>query len=180
MRLRKPCKKLNPRYVGPFEVLEQLSPVTYRLQLPAHFRIHPTFHVSLLKPYQNPVISPTEPGPEEETPPPPIVVDEGTIYQVRDILNSRRRSGRLEYLVDWEGYGPEERSWVPRDDILDPTMLEEFHHTHPERPAPRGRGRPPRRQRGRPSGAGREGGGNVTVRPGSELNPTQRPLSPEY
>ncbi|XP_053335466.1 uncharacterized protein LOC128508261 [Clarias gariepinus] len=81
-----------------------------------------------------------EPGPEEETPPPSIIEDEGTIYQVRDILNSRRRGGRLEYLVDWEGYSPEERSWVPRVDILDPTLLDEFHHTHPDRPAPRGRG----------------------------------------
>ncbi|XP_058651281.1 uncharacterized protein LOC131551990 isoform X2 [Onychostoma macrolepis] len=76
-----------------------------------------------------------EPGLTEE-PPLPLIQEDGTIYRVNEILESRRHGGRLEYLVDWEGYGPEERSWVPREDILDPTLLEAFHSTHPDRPGP--------------------------------------------
>ncbi len=162
IKLCLPCRKLSPRLVGPFTILEQINPVTYKLQLPPHYRIHPTFHVSLLKPF-SPSVSP-EPGQTEEHPL-PLLQDEGAIYRVKDILESRRRGGKLEYLVDWEGYGPEEHSWIPREDILDPTLLEEFHSAHPDRPAPRGRGRPPRRQ-GRPSGAGHGEGGTVTDRPG--------------
>ncbi len=115
IRLRLPCRKLSPRFVGPFTILEQINPVTYKLQLPPQYKIHPTFHVSLLKPYSPPVS--LEPGLKEE-PPLPLILEEGAVYKVKEILESRRCGGKLEYLVDWEGYGPEERSWVPREDTL--------------------------------------------------------------
>ncbi|KAL0149180.1 hypothetical protein M9458_055514, partial [Cirrhinus mrigala] len=63
---------------------------------------------------------------------------------------------------------------IPTVDILDPTLMEDFHANHPEFPAPRGRGRPARRWRSRPSGAGPGEGGNVTDWPGSTTTHTQR------
>ncbi|KAL0149683.1 hypothetical protein M9458_055012, partial [Cirrhinus mrigala] len=97
-RLRLPCRKLSPHYNGPFHILRQINEVTFQLQLPPRYRIHPTFHVSLLKPFSP---SATDPPGAEAEPPPPEVLDQPSIFTVHEILDSRRRRGRLE--VDLPG-----------------------------------------------------------------------------
>ncbi|GJZ15867.1 putative reverse transcriptase domain-containing protein [Tanacetum coccineum] len=54
-RVKAECQKpsgllLNPRYIGPFKILERIGPVAYKLELPEELsNVHNTFHVSNLK-----------------------------------------------------------------------------------------------------------------------------------
>ncbi|XP_057695225.1 uncharacterized protein LOC130917641 [Corythoichthys intestinalis] len=133
--------KLSPRFVGPFEITKVVNPTAVRLKLPAHFRVHPTFHVSQVKPVSTSPLAPPVPPP-----PPPLSVDGGPAYRVERLLDVRRRGRGLQYLVDWEGYGPEERSWIPARWVLSRELIRDFHRAHPGR------------LRRAPSGARRRGG----------------------
>uniref|UniRef100_A0A670IAX9 Chromo domain-containing protein n=1 Tax=Podarcis muralis TaxID=64176 RepID=A0A670IAX9_PODMU len=57
-------------------------------------------------------------------------------YEVECILDSRYRRGKLQYLIDWKGYGPEDRSWEPAANVHAPACLREFHATYPGKPGP--------------------------------------------
>ena len=51
-----PTPKLRPKRFGPFEITEQLSSMTYRLNLPPSWKLHNAFHTALLSPYQETAI----------------------------------------------------------------------------------------------------------------------------
>ncbi|KAI2646233.1 Transposon Tf2-6 polyprotein [Labeo rohita] len=104
--LRSVSNKLAPKFIGPFPVTKIISPVAVRLKLPPVYRrIHPVFHVSKIKPVFLHVL-----------------IRQSRFPHRRD---SRRGHG-YQYLVDWEGYGPKERSWVPARDILDHSLIDDY------------------------------------------------------
>nr|XP_057928430.1 uncharacterized protein LOC131129193 [Doryrhamphus excisus] len=122
-------RKLGPRFVGPYPITRIINRVTVKLCLPDSMKCNPVFHVSRIKPVTSCPLSLSE-----VPPPPPRLVDGHPAFTVKAILYVRRRGRGFQFLVDWEGYGPEERSWVSRSLILDPQLLTDVYNRFPEKP----------------------------------------------
>jgi len=72
--------KLSKWYYGPYQVIERIGVVAYKLLLPPSSRIHPMFHISLLKLHQGPL-------PTVETTLPPEAIDHHPIVTPLSILD---------------------------------------------------------------------------------------------
>jgi hypothetical protein len=114
-QVKQPSKKLQARFIGPYRIIEEVSPVAYRLELPPTMKIHPVFHVSLLKQYHKPDKVPDREVPP--APPDPITIDEREEFEVEKILDRRTRYRRVEYLVKWMGYPDHDASWEPAKNL---------------------------------------------------------------
>ena len=119
-------KKMKPKREGPFPITEVLGPVTYRLRLPATWRIHNVFHAALLLPYkENEIFG------ENFTEPPPELVEGEEVYEVETILNHRRRGRGYQYLIKWRGYPISDASWEPEHSFSnDGNMVEQYKRRH--------------------------------------------------
>ncbi|KAH8153128.1 uncharacterized protein LAJ45_02715 [Morchella importuna] len=93
-------------------------------------KIHPVFHVSLLSPEAgNPL-----PG-QQLSPPPPVEIEGEEEWEVEEILDSRKRKGKFEYLVWYVGY--DDASWQPLSDLKhSPDIVRQFHERYPRKLKP--------------------------------------------
>ena len=93
IRSTRPCKKLDYKFYGLFEIEELVGKQSYRLRLTKGMgKVHPVFNVSLLEPHRT--------RPREDLPPlESIVVDRDEQWKVEEVLSSRTHYGKLQYLV---------------------------------------------------------------------------------
>lgn len=94
------------------EAEEVINPTVVQLKL------HPAFEVSFLKPVSLNALHILA-----EQPLLPQIIDDTLAFTVREILDVHFHGQGFQYLVDCEGYGPEEHSWVSHYLILDKSLL---------------------------------------------------------
>jgi hypothetical protein len=94
--------KLAP--VGtPLRIVEKISPLSYRVALPSHSRIHDVISIVHLRKYR---------GSGDHVRPLPVTVGNDEEYEVERIDGERINSqGGKEFLVKWLGYADNERTW---------------------------------------------------------------------
>ena len=122
LRLPVPKKKMAARFVGPFKVLDTVGAQAYRLALPAQYRVHNVFHVSLLEPWN---------GRAGEEPAHPMPLAEGgREWEVEAIRDTRVRKGVRQYLVQWKDWPIDYNTWQDEADcenarsVIDSFMAE--------------------------------------------------------
>ena len=108
------CGKLSPRFIGPFEILERVGIVAYRLALsPSMSGVHEVFHVSMLRKYIPDLAHVVDWGQIE-------VDKDGTFEEGPVCIDSsrdqvlRRKIVRLVKVL-WRHYGVEESTWERED-----------------------------------------------------------------
>ncbi|GLB41135.1 putative retrotransposable element tf2 155 kda protein type 1-like [Lyophyllum shimeji] len=128
----RPSKKLSHRYLGPYTIERQVGPLAYKLRLPRSMsRLHPVFNAVKLR------LAPPDPipGRRARPPPPPTLIDDEEWFDVEDILDSRFFRRKLQYKVKWKGYGYEDASWEPVENVAHARdLVREFHRRHPDAP----------------------------------------------
>jgi len=136
---KRPMEKLDEKRFGTFVVKRKIGSRAYEQELPSRWTINPVFNVGLLEPYSEDSI-----GKHELAMPEPDIIDGEPSYVVAEVVDSRwygNPKSRIphrfvQYLVAWEGYGPEENSWEPFK-MLEGTAMQalvNFHDRYPSKP----------------------------------------------
>jgi hypothetical protein len=124
LKTNRPSKKLEHRRFGPFMVEKKVGKHTYRLKLPAQWKVHLVFQVVKLTPY-------TARSRPLHNPPPPDLVDDQLEQEIEDILDERVHRRWKQYLVKWKGFPMEESEWKTEGELQHAKeILDEFKLRH--------------------------------------------------
>ncbi|XP_042380780.1 uncharacterized protein LOC121973392, partial [Zingiber officinale] len=108
--------KLAPRYIGPFEILERIGAVAYRLALPPSLSgVHDVFHVSMLRRY---VPDPTHVLADIPVPVQPDITYEEVPVRILDRKERQLRNKTIWLVkVGWQYHSDKEATWELEDTI---------------------------------------------------------------
>ncbi|QRW23611.1 Retrotransposable element Tf2 protein [Rhizoctonia solani] len=121
VKLKTLSPKLTEQRLGPFKVTKRISNRAYRLELPPTMRIHNVFYMGLLSKVKR------DKKRSFENRPPPVTVDGEEEYKVKGITDMEERNGKWFFRVKWKGYGSEENTWEPRENLKNAKkILEKF------------------------------------------------------
>ena len=121
-----PYQKFTPKCFSPFKITKVLGPVSYRLQLPETWHIHPVFHAILLLSYLETAVH----GLNYMRPPPDLIEGEEQ-YEVEAIQGHKRWGRGYRYLVKWENYSISDNMWQSAEDLKDaPEILSKYQRLH--------------------------------------------------
>ena len=101
IKTKRPSKKLDHKYIGPFKIKKLAGLSAYQLGLPHTMKIYDVFYSNLLwKAANNPLLS------QRNSPPPPTVIDNKEEWEVDDILDTKRGRGgkKVLFWVKWKEY----------------------------------------------------------------------------
>ena len=112
--------KMRKPFIGPFKVVEQLSPVTYKLAIPKGFHSKDVVNVMHLKRFV----------PNGEFEPAPLMEDYSGRWYIPDSINDMRTtvSGKREYKVRWQGFEAFQDTWQTEEDLATrKDLIDQFH-----------------------------------------------------
>lgn len=118
--------KLNPRWIGQFEVMEKVNANIYRLRLPSSYPGSPILNIAHLKKYVEPEGASLRTLMKEHA----QRKDASEEYEVERILGHKRvgADNKLKYLIRWKGYGPQFDQWEEARMLKNaPRILKEYH-----------------------------------------------------
>jgi hypothetical protein len=104
LKLKLLSRKLAPKFIGPFRVLDAVGSRAYRIALPNQYdQIHNVFHVSYLEPWNRSDRDQTLPMPELED------ADE---WEVEEVKDGQLFDNKQYYLVKWKDWPSEYNQWT--------------------------------------------------------------------
>ena len=98
----RPSKKLDWKKIGPFKIRAKIGSNGYKLDLSPSMKIHNTFHISVLKPYED-----NKFPSQIQEPPRSIEIEREDENELDEILDSRLHYNKLQYRAKWTSYPPE-------------------------------------------------------------------------